>query len=462
MGNDKTYNFNLKATLKSVDNMKFRDILERVQEHISSKHALAMIGMDEANTRYKLESYIDLYLREHSISLADLSREELTRRLYTEMVEYSFLTRYLADPKVEEININAFDSITVTYNSGFIKRLDEKFLSQKHAVDIISKLLRNSNMIIDNSNPSLVGHLSNNIRITSNIYPVTDSEVGTSTSIRIINPQKLTRDKFIENGTLNEEIFDLLLTLHGYDTSIIVAGETGSGKTTLLGAILSDIDKDKRIITIEQDMREFDLIKYDDEGNKINSVINLKTRSAKNSSSQVDIDQEFLLEKALTMNPDIIVVGEMKSSEAYTAQEAARTGHAVSATIHAANCRATYARICTLSIIKYGLDYKILYDLVTEAFPIIVFCRKLPDNTRKVMEITECVIDENGKKTINTLYKYRIDSYQKDEKGKITKVFGAFEKQGEISPFLQTKLYEKGLTKDRLERFVREVNLIGY
>ena len=37
----------------------------------------------------------------------------------------------------------------------------------------------------------------------------------------------------------------------------------------------------------------------------------------------------LLLEFALTCNPDIVCVGEMKSAEAFAAQEAARTGHAV-------------------------------------------------------------------------------------------------------------------------------------
>mgnify|MGYP002228551498 CR=1 FL=1 len=35
------------------------------------------------------------------------------------------------------------------------------------------------------------------------------------------------------------------------------------------------------------------------------------------------------LEFALTCDPDVVCVGEMKSAEAFAAQEAARTGHAV-------------------------------------------------------------------------------------------------------------------------------------
>ncbi len=443
-------------------NHQFRDVLAKVQEYISGKYALALISENEDEVSYKIKSYIEHYLIEHDLGVKNLSREKLIDKLYVEMVEFSILTDYLENPDVEEININSYDHIVVTYNDGKKLQLDEKFLSQRHATDIIAKLLRKSGMTIDISTPTIVGHLSNNIRITANVSPVVDSDCGTATSIRIVNPKKLRRNDFIENATLTAEMFDFLKTLQNFGTSIIVAGETGSGKTTLLGAILSEIDNDKRLITIEQDMREFDLKKRDEYGKTLNSVVNLKTRGKKEGSTYQDIDQEALLEKALTMNPDVIVVGEMKSSEAYTAQEAARTGHAVSATIHANNCRATYSRICTLCIKKYGLDYKILYDLVTEAFPVIVYCRQLPDNSRKVMEITECTVKEDGTREIRTLYKYQIENYEQDDSGKVVGLKGGFKKINEISEELQTKLYEKGLTKEKLKEFVEEVRLIGY
>lgn len=281
------------------NNIAFKDILSRVQEHISSKYAPALLEANEREKKYKIQSYIDLYLRENKLGVKNLSNNELVDKLYSEMVQFGFLTTYLNDKTVEEININSFDNIVVTYNTGKVKVLEEKFLSEKNAVDIISKILRQSNMTIDASSPSLVGHLSNNIRITANIYPVIDRERGVSASIRIINPQKLKAKDFIEKETLTEEMFRLLTVFQNYGISVIVAGDTGSGKTTLLGAILDRIDDDKRIITIEQDMREFDLIKRDEDGNIINQVINLKTRNRKEGSKAMDIDQEALLKRPL-------------------------------------------------------------------------------------------------------------------------------------------------------------------
>ena len=51
-----------------------------------------------------------------------------------------------------------------------------------------------------------------------------------------------------------------------------MTGSTGSGKTTLMSWILSTIPNEKRIFTIENGCREFDLVKEDAEGNVINNV----------------------------------------------------------------------------------------------------------------------------------------------------------------------------------------------
>ena len=52
-----------------------------------------------------------------------------------------------------------------------------------------------------------------------------------------------------------------------------------------------------------------------------------------------------LLELALTMHPDFLVVAEMKSEESLQAIKAANTGHTSLTTIHANGCEDTYYRM---------------------------------------------------------------------------------------------------------------------
>ena len=186
-------------------------------------------------------------------------------------------------------------------------------------------------------------------------------------------------------------------------------------------------------------------------GNIINNVIHTVTRYSEDESKS--IDQEKLLETSLTSNPDYICVGEMKGSESFSAQEAARTGHTVVTTTHANSCEATYARMVTLCKTKYDMNDKTLYNLVTEAFPIVVFIKKLEDNTRKVMEIKECIIHDNGDRELSTLFRYKIES-QSVENGK-TKIVGSFVKENNISKQTQKRLLENGIPLNELEKLLR-------
>ena len=264
----------------------------------------------------------------------------------------------------------------------------------------------------------------------------------------IVNPKKLSRDDFISYGTATAEMLDFLTEVLRFGLSICVTGSTGSGKTTLMSWILSTIPNEKRIFTIENGCREFDLVKEDAEGNVINNVVHTVTRFS--DDPKQNYDQERLLEFALTCNPDIVCVGEMKSAEAFAAQEAARTGHAVITTTHANSCKATYYRMVTLCTQKYDMGDKTLYNLVTEAFPIVLFVKKLEDNSRRVMEITECELLEDGTRQLHTLYRYHV-SETSIEDGKV-KVHGEFQKVSSISASLQKRLLENGMPPRLLER----------
>ncbi len=156
-----------------------------------------------------------------------------------------------------------------------------------------------------------------------------------------------------------------------------------------------------------------------------------------------------LLETALTVNPDYICVAEMKSEEAFFAQEAARSGHGVSTTIHANSCIATYYRMVTLCKQKFDMDDGTLYNLVTEAFPIVVFCKRLEDNSRKIMEITECVINDDRTRSINIIYRYNVEgSLNVDGK---TRINGSYEKINQISKAMKKRLIENGISKEHIK-----------
>ena len=442
---------------KSDKKREFSDVLNEVQAFISGKYsALVVDGINEINSgnhevKQQIQRYIGKYLLDNRIAVRGLSQADLVDKLYSEMAEFSFLTKYIFGAGIEEININSWDDIEVQFSDGNNVKLEEKFESPEHAINIVRRMLHVSGMVLDNASPAILGHLSKNIRIAVLKTPLVDEDVGVAASIRIVNAQKLRKEDFIKSGTATDEMMELLSALVRYGVSTTVAGATSSGKTTLTGWLLTTIPHDKRIFTIENGSRELDLVERDSKGKIVNKVVHTITRESEDDRKS--ISQDDLLDMALRFHPDYIVVGEMRSSEADSAQEAARTGHTVITTIHSNSCESTWRRMVTLCKRKYpNVDDKVILNLVTEAFPIVVYAKQLENKQRRIMEIMECEICADGTRKYHSLYRYKI-SENRMENGNFI-VNGMHEKVEEISQSLQRRLLENGMPQSELNRLL--------
>jgi len=115
---------------------------------------------------------------------------------------------------------------------------------------------------------------------------------------------------------------------------LLVTGPTGSGKTTSLASMINFINEnyDRHIITME------DPIEYYHKHKK--STINQR---------EIGVDVPSFpeaLRRALRMDPDIILVGEMRDLDTiHAAIEAAETGHVVFGTLHTSGASSTINRI---------------------------------------------------------------------------------------------------------------------
>jgi twitching motility protein PilT len=115
---------------------------------------------------------------------------------------------------------------------------------------------------------------------------------------------------------------------------LLVTGPTGSGKTTSLASMLNFLNEnyDRHIITLE------DPIEYFHKHKK-------STVNQREIGSDVPNFSEGI-RRALRMDPDIILVGEMRDLETiHTAIEAAETGHIVFGTLHTSGAASTINRI---------------------------------------------------------------------------------------------------------------------
>jgi twitching motility protein PilT len=115
---------------------------------------------------------------------------------------------------------------------------------------------------------------------------------------------------------------------------LLVTGPTGSGKTTSLASMINWLNEnyDRHIITME------DPIEYYHTHKK--STVNQREIG-------VDVpDFPEALRRALRMDPDVILVGEMRDlATIHAALEAAETGHVVFATLHTSGAASTINRV---------------------------------------------------------------------------------------------------------------------
>lgn len=429
----------------------FPSVLEDVQEYISQNYASLLLEKNKEDAKVQIKFQIQKYLADNRLSADGMSEEELVDRLYTEMAEYSFLTKYIFSKGIEEININAWNDIEVYYSGGRKEKLDEHFDSPQHAVNVVRRMLHASGMVLDNAAPAVLGTLTKNIRIAVLKSPVVDEDAGVSASIRIVNPMNFTKQDLIDYGTATAPMLDFLSLLIRYGVSVCVAGATGSGKTTVSGWMLSTYPEDKRVFTIESGSREVSLVKEKD-GKVTNSIVHTQTRPSENELQ--NITQVKLLDIAMRFHPSLIFVGEIRDAEAFVAQEASRTGTPVLTTIHSNSCEATYLRMVTLCKRMFDAADKTLYDLVTEAFPIIAYAKQLENGERKLMEIMECEIKPDGERVYRTIYRYNIKENYYDENGKLV-IKGEHEFVGEISEGLKKRLIENGMPQDWLDSICR-------
>ena len=419
------------------------------QSFIARNYSAAII--DKSKTE-ELKAYIGKYLYDTNYSVVGFDTKELVERLFEEMAEYSILTKHLADPDIEEININGWDDVALTHLDGRIEKAKEHFFSPTHAIDIVKKLLQHSGMIIDNAAPIAQGHLPNNTRVTALKEPIVDSDRGIAVSIRMLHPQRVDRESLLQTESITEEMLYFLEVCLRYGVSFVVAGRTSSGKTTLLNSLLGSIPDGKRIYTIESGARELSLIKRDENGKVVNNVVH--TLSRPSDKEAYDISQEDLVMAALRFDPDIICVGEMRDAEAHSAVEASSTDHTVVTTVHGGGGRYAHRRIAFLSQRRFPIDMKISMQQAALAFPVVVFAHKLEDNSRKVMDISECVVHDDGELEYRTLYRYQINSNEyKDGRFHI---IGEFIKENSPSDYLCTKLLRGGIPQEVLHKFNKE------
>lgn len=153
------------------------------------------------------------------------------------------------------------------------------------------------------------------------------------TQVDAISPHDRELKKLLDEG----EYRKFLEKAVEYRKNILVSGATGSGKTTFMKTLISLIDHNERIITIE-DAREL----FITQPNKVHLIYpkGVSTSSVTAKSS---------LEATLRMKPDRIILAEVRGDEAFYFIRACGNGHTGSITsCHADSALMAYEQLALM------------------------------------------------------------------------------------------------------------------
>ncbi len=151
---------------------------------------------------------------------------------------------------------------------------------------------------------------------------------GIAVAIRLLNPAV----SGLRACNLHPQLGRLVEASTGL---VLISGPTGSGKSTTLAALIEEINasRARHIITLESPL-EYLFV------NRRSFIRQREIPTHSPSFEQAIVD-------ALRENPDVLVIGEMRTPDVIRATlNAAETGHLVLATLHSATCLEALTRIC--------------------------------------------------------------------------------------------------------------------
>jgi pilus assembly protein CpaF len=318
------------------------------------------------------------------------ARDAEVDHLYDELVGLGPLQPLMADPRTSDILVNRWDEVYVE-RDGRLQRTGARFRDQAHLEQVITKIVALVGREISVDKPLVDARMVDGSRANAVFAPVG----GPCLCIRKFNRLRLSLlpepggegHDWVSLGGMDETMARFLSVAALARATVLVAGATGSGKSTLLRSIVDAVPDDERVVTIE-DTAELEL--SNPHWVRLECVHQHHLDGQDSSARRLDVAD--LVQNALRMRPDRLIIGEIRNSrEAYHTLEALNTGHEGSATtIHAGSAADALGRLELLVGRSFGqLSPADIRGYVARVFDLVVVVARLRGGRRCVLEICE-------------------------------------------------------------------------
>lgn len=282
-----------------------------------------------------------------NIRLTNKELDSLANMLVRHTIGFGFIELLLADTKIQDITINSPPGLSPLFivHEEFGDCKTNILPSITDFESWASKLRIFSGRPFDEANPVLDTEITipNVARARVGVIGKPLNPFGIGYAFRRHRDNPWTLPLFIKNNMLTPLAAALLSFFVDGARTMLIAGTRSAGKTSLLGALMLEIMRKYRVITIE-DTLELPTDKLRNLGYNIQPM---KVASAL-SKSGTEISADQGLRTTLRLGDSCLIVGEVRSTEARALYEAMRVGalaNVVAGTIHGDSPYGIYDRV---------------------------------------------------------------------------------------------------------------------
>jgi len=376
---------------------------------------VARIGEALADERLDRQNRGDVYLSSNSeidfarqVSSMECARLSASRRqeglpAFTESEEQALISRAidqvlgmgllqqtLDDPQISDIHVRGNSPIWVKLRNGLRECRPPIVDNDDELIDLIRRTatrMGRSERRFDAGSPELNLQLADGSRLFATM------EVSSRPSLVIRKHQFeiSSLEDLVVRGMMPHGIAEMFRAMVRSRRNVIIAGGTGSGKTTLLRALINEVPPEERIVTIE-DAYELGLERFEHLHPDHDS---LQSRPA-NIEGQGEITLADLTKMALRMDPDRVIVGEVRGAEAFPMLMAMSQGNNGSmCTLHADSTRSVFPKLAAyMSMSSTSLPIETTNLLIASSVHFVVHI-EVVRGQRRVSSIRE-VVDSDG------------------------------------------------------------------
>lgn len=301
----------------------------------------------------------------------------------------------LEDPDISDIHVRGASPVWVKRRDGSRVALEPVVDSDEELIDLIrraaTRLVRNEQRF-DAANPELNLQLPDGSRL----FAAMAVSQHPSLVIRRHRFEISSLNELRHRGLFDDDIGNFLAAAVRARRNIIIAGGTGSGKTTLLRALLNEVPPTERIVTIE-DAYELGIERFADMHPDHDA---LQSRPA-NIEGHGEISMADLARMALRMDPDRVIVGEVRGAEAFPMLMAMSQGNNGSmCTMHADSTRSVFPKLAAyVSMASTGLPVDTVNLLIASAVHFVIYVSN-EDGSRRIRSIRE-IVDSDGAQIVS-------------------------------------------------------------